>query len=403
MKLLKLISTLAILCAPQIATAQITNLYGTAVSVNDKVITNFEVLQRLQMLQAFGNRAATRESAINSLIEERLYVQAGEELNVLATEEQIQSGMSEFAARGELSAEQILQYLAQRGVAPESFRAFIDAGVTWRNVVRARFVNQARITDEDIDAALSFQNGAGQMEFLLSELIIAGGSQGAEDPTKLALRLSQSIKGQAAFASAVRRYSGSPSARLGGRLDWLPSSALPANIVAQLLTLRPGEVTGPITLGGNIALFQLRSSRKAKGAAAEPELLSYAMITLPNTDDARTAAAKARVVRSKLDTCLDARAASKAYGEGAFTEGGGSSQDIPANIAAALANLDPKESVTFKRSNGQTAVLMLCTRSQEVVEGERETIRDSLFNQKVASLGSGYLQELKGDAFIVRK
>jgi peptidyl-prolyl cis-trans isomerase SurA len=403
MKLLKLITALAVLSIPNVAMAQITNLYGTAVAVNDRVITNYEILQRLTMLQAFGNRSISREAAINSLIEERLYLQAGQELSVLASEEEIQAGMAEFAARGELSTDEIIQYLGSRGVAPETFKAFIEAGVTWRSVVRARFINQARITDDDVDAALSFQSGAGQMEFLLSEIIISGGSQGVEDSTKLALRLSQTIRSQAAFSSAARKYSGSPSSRNGGRLSWLPSGALPANIVAQLLTLQPGEVTGPISLAGNVALFQLRSSRKSKSAETTPDILSYTMIALPNSADAKTTKAKARVLRSKLDTCLDMRAASKAYGENAFLEGGGTSQDIPSNIALALANLDPKETTTFQRSNGQTAVLMLCTRNQDVPEGERETIRDSLFGQKIASLGSGYLQELKGDAFIVRK
>ncbi len=399
MKYIKVLTAITFLCVPAMATAQISNVYGTAIKVNDKVITHFEILQRTIMLQLFGAKGDLQDSARNTLIEERLYLQAGKELGVLPNEADVQAAMDEFASRGKLSTTQLLEVLNSRGVAPESYRAFVEAGLTWRRVVRARFVNQARITDDDIDAALSFQNGAGQLDFLLSEIILSDGQRGSESASKLALRLSRSIKGQAGFSSAARKYSGAPSAAKGGRLDWVPSSALPANIVAQLLTLQPGQVTGPITLSGNVALFQLRSSRKTKGAESKPDVMSYTTVSLPAESDSKRAAAKARVMRSSVDTCLDMRAAAQ-KSSATFGEGAGTAQEVPADIALALANLDPKETTIVTQANGQKMVVMLCTRNQELVEGEREIIRESLFGQKVANLGSGYLQELKGDAFI---
>ena len=402
MKYFKLLTATLILLAPLTATAQISNIYGTAITVNERVITHFEILQRAQMLQLFGAKGDLQANAKNTLIDERLYLQAGADLGVLPSESDIQAGMDEFSARGKLSTDQLIKVLESRGIARESYHAFIRAGLTWRRVVRARFASQTQVTDDDIDAALSFQNGAGQLDFLLSEIILSDGQRGSESADKLALRLSRSIKGHAGFASAARKYSGSPSSSRGGRIDWVPARALPANIVAQLLTLKPGQVTGPITLNGNIALFQLRSSRKSKGAVQEPDILSYVTTLLPLESDAKRAAAKARVMRSGVDTCLDMRAAAQ-KASAKFEEGAGTANDIPANIALALANLDPKETTTITQQNGQLSVVMLCTRTQELVDGERENIRETLFSQKVANLGAGYLQELKGDAFIVHK
>lgn len=402
MKYIKLITTVAFLFVPSMASAQISNVYGTAISVNDSIITHFEILQRAKMLQLFGATDDLKSNAQNTLIEERLYLQAGKELGVLPSESEIQEGMDEFSTRGTLSTSELIKVLESGGIARESYYAFIQAGLTWRKVVRARFANQTQVTNDDIDAALTFQNGAGQLDFLLSEIILSDGQRGSESAEKLALRLSRTIKGTAGFASAARSYSGSPSARKGGRLDWVPGRSLPTNIVAQLLILQPGQVTGPITLNGNIALFQLRSSRKSKGAVQEPEILSYVSVTLPLESDTKRAAANARVLRSGVDTCLDMRAAAQ-KASGAFSEGAGTAQEVPTNIALALANLDPKETTTITQSNGQLNVVMLCARNQELIEGERETIRESLFSRKVANLGSGYLQELKGDAIIVYK
>jgi peptidyl-prolyl cis-trans isomerase SurA len=402
MKYFKILTAITFLIVPVHASAQVSNLYGTAITVNDRVITNFEILQRTLMLQLFGAKGDLNANARNTLIEERLYLQAGTELGVLPNEADIQAGMDEFSARGKLTTDQLVKILESRGIARESYHAFIRAGLTWRHVVRARFASQTQVTDDDINAALSFQNGAGQLDFLLSEIILSDSQQGAESADKLALRLSRTIKGQAGFSSAARKYSGSPSSRQGGRIDWVPARALPANIVAQLLTLKPGQVTGPIALNGNIALFQLRSSRKSKGAEQAPDILSYATTVLPTESDPKRAAAKARVMRSGVDTCLDMRAAAQ-KASATFEEGAGTAQEIPSNIALALANLDPKETTTIQQSNGQISVVMLCTRTKELVEGERENIRESLFSQKVANLGAGYLQELKGDAFITYK
>jgi peptidyl-prolyl cis-trans isomerase SurA len=403
MKHIKILAAIAVFMAPLAPEAQSSNPYATAITVNDRVVTNFEILQRVLMLQLFGSRGDLNASARNTLVDERLYLQAATQLNAMPSEIDIENGMDEFAARGKLSTEQLIQILGSRGVARESFRAFVTAGLAWRNVVRARFARQTNITDDDINSALSFQNGPGQLDFLVSEIIMSDGGQSGESAQKIATRLSRSIKSSAAFAAAARKYSNSASARSGGRLSWVPSRALPANIVAQLLILRPGQVTGPISMNGNIALFQLRDTRKGNGGEVASETLSYSTVTLPTEKDAKTTAAKARVLRNSVDNCLDMRAAGQKISENSFDEGAGTVQEIPSNFAIALASLDDKETTTIAMPNGQTGVIMLCSRTQELIEGERETIRDSLFNQKIANLGAGYLQELKGDAFITYK
>lgn len=403
MKHIKILAALGMLLAPTVPLAQSSNPYATAITVNDRVVTNYEILQRVLMLQLFGSRGDLHANARNTLIDERLYLQAATQLNVMPKEEDIEAGMDEFSARGNLSTSQLIQILGSRGVQQESFRAFVTAGLAWRNVVRAKFARQTNISDDDINSALSFQSGPGQLDFLLSEIIMPGGGQGDESAQKIATRLSRSIKSSSAFASAARKYSSAPSARSGGRLSWVSSRSLPANIVAQLMVLRPGQVTGPISLNGNVALFQLRDTRKGKSEQVADEIISYTTVTLPTSGDAKTIAAKARVLRNSVDTCLDMRAAGHEIGENAFNEGAGTVQEIPSNIAVALASLDNQETASITMQNGQTGVIMLCSRTQELPEGERETIRDSLFNQKIANLGAGYLQELKGDAFITYK
>tara|TARA_R110002124_G_scaffold99650_5_gene245801 strand:+ start:439 stop:1659 length:1221 start_codon:yes stop_codon:yes gene_type:complete len=403
MKYIKFFVTIVVVLSPTTLLAQRANPYATAISVNDRVITNYEIMQRVLMLQVFGTQGDLDASARNALIDERIYLQAASKLNVMPSESDLAAGMDEFSARGKLSTDQLMEILSSQGVAPETFRAFVESGLAWRNVVRARFARQTNITDDDIDSALSFQNGPGQLDFLLSEIILSDGGKSGQDAQKTATKLSRTIKSSSAFSSAARQYSGAPSAPSGGRLDWVPSRSLPANIVAQLMILQRGQVTGPISLNGNVALFQLRDTRQSKNASTTSETISYATVALPTGLDSKTTAAKARVLRNSVDTCLDMRAAGQEIGTTAFAEGAGTVQEIPNNIALALASLDPKETANIAMQSGQTGVIMLCSRSSELAEGEREGIRESLFSQKIANLGAGYLQELKGDAFIEYK
>ena len=130
-------------------------LFDAVVQVNDDVVTNFELIQRARMLELFGATGNRRELALDQLINERIYLQAGRSQNIEPTEEDIFAGMEEFISRGNLNLDEFLSLLAQQGIDQESFRDFIAASVVWREVVRARFVRQVNISDEEVAIALN--------------------------------------------------------------------------------------------------------------------------------------------------------------------------------------------------------------------------------------------------------
>ena len=79
--------------------AQIQNPYAVAILVNDRVITNFEVTQRASLLQALGTRGNLEKVAHEQLIEDRLRLQAAAQAKLTLNNDEIASGVSEFAAR----------------------------------------------------------------------------------------------------------------------------------------------------------------------------------------------------------------------------------------------------------------------------------------------------------------
>ena len=111
----------------------------------------------------------------------------------------------------------------------------------------------------------------------------------------------------------------------------------------------------------------------------------------------------ARKLINSGDTCLDLQANTSKFAENSVTNQSLPAAEIPVRIGAEIAKLDPNEAGYYIGENGTINVVMLCNRAKDLPEGAREQIRNALFSQRVGSFGAGYLQELRGDAIIIKK
>ncbi|MEM7439178.1 MAG: peptidylprolyl isomerase [Pseudomonadota bacterium] len=377
------------------------NPFAVAIRVNDRVITNYEISQRILLLRAFGTTGDLQKIAEDQLIDERLRLQAATDAGIVASEEEIEEGVGEFAQRGGLNADQLYAYVRSRGADRESMQDFVRAGLLWRNLIQALFGPQSAVTETEIDTALSLQSGRDAQEILISEIRIPIQANNEAAAQELAERLSRELKSEGAFASAARRYSRAPSRGRSGRLDWLPVSNLPPELAGQIMALQPGEVTAPVPLGQTVGLFQLRGVRPAKNQGeVGPASLTYVTVNVPVSNRSEAEAIK---LINDVDTCLDLRAKSERFKVSpSFTDHVNEASSLPATLAVELANLDPNESSYYTNSAGGLTVVMLCSRLRDLPEGARENIRNALFQQRISGFGQGYLQELKGDAEIIR-
>ncbi|MEZ5913812.1 MAG: SurA N-terminal domain-containing protein [Paracoccaceae bacterium] len=189
--------------------------FSPRVYVNDRVVTQYEVDQRYAFLQLLRAPGDVEDLAIRGLIDDRLRVQAAEEMGLKVSEEQIAAGMAEFAGRANLETEQLIELIGQAGIAPETLRDFVASGMIWRDVARGRFGPRAIVSDAEVDRALSLTSEKGGMRVLLSEIILPD----TLDSIRLATELAGSITSQAALAAAAKEYSKSDSAAEGGRLN----------------------------------------------------------------------------------------------------------------------------------------------------------------------------------------
>ncbi len=371
------------------------DLFTPRLYVNDRVITNYEVEQRalfLRVLRAPGN---PEEEALKALTEDRLRQTEAERLGLKLTEEELTTGMTEFASRANLSVEQFVTELGKAGIAAETFRDFVAAGLLWRQAVRGRFLGQVPISENDIDRALEATARPRALQVLASELVIPA-PEGQEDAAMAqAQELSDTLSGEGAFASAARRFSAAPTAGAGGRLDWLPLANLPAAIGGKILALDAGEVSDPIAVPGAVVLFLLRDV--AMDTKAEPIAVSVEWAEFLVPDDT-TEIAK---IRAASDECNDLYGQANGLPEDRLTVTKAGLETVPGDVALELARLDPGETSVNLTRGGYRRMLMLCGREQVLEPAPtRDQVREQVINQKLEGMAEGYLEELRSAAII---
>ncbi|UWR71000.1 peptidylprolyl isomerase [Phaeobacter inhibens] len=388
----------AVMFGPAPTAAQ--GLFAPAVTVNDAVVTNYELQQRARFLTLLRDPGDPQKKAREDLILDRLKLDVLAQAGIEPTEEEIVEGMTELAGRANLSLQEFLNVLGQNGVAPETLRDFTRVGIAWREYVAARYLAQARPSEEEIDRAMGLA-GSGGVEVLLSELIMPINAQNAAQVEEIAQQVSR-ITTTGAFSQAAQQYSATATRQSGGRLPWMPLTNLPPQLQQVVLGLRPGEVTAPLPLDGAVALFQLRDLRETSGAAPSYAAIEYAAYYLPGGRTPEALAAGTKVANA-IDTCDDLYGVAKDQDPSVLDRETLAPAEIPQDIAIELAKLDPNEtSLALTRNNGQTLMLlMLCGRTAEVnAEASRESVGNALTQQRLGAFADSLLEQLKADARI---
>lgn len=396
------ISALLALGTSQTVAAQ--SPFATAIKVNDRSITNFEIEERIRFLGLLRAPGDHKKLAREQLVDDRLKLGAAQSVGISPSKEEVDAGMEEFAGRANLTREEFVTAINAAGVSEDAFRAFVLSGLAWRQLIQAKFGGRVTISEEDIDRSLASSGSGGGIRVLLSEIIMPAPPPQAAAVQERAARISQ-IKSIAAFGEQARRYSASPSKARSGRLDWLPITQLPAPLRPILLGLAPGDVTDPIPLQNAIALFQLRDIEETDAPTPKYAAIEYAAYYIAGGRTDATLAS-ARKIQSKVDRCDDLYGIAKGQDPSVLERGAKKPSEIPTDIALELAKLDPGEtSITLTRSAGQTLVLlMLCGRTPELEqEVDRAELSLGLQNQRLASFSNGYLEQLRADARIIEK
>lgn len=384
----------AILGTTPIVQAQ--SLFSTAIRVNDGAITNYELRQRESFLRLMNAPGNVKNLAKTQLIEDRLKLGAARLLGISISEDAVTTGIEEFAQRTNKSGPALIADLKRNSIAEQTLRDFVHAGLAWREVVRAKFGAQSRVSDDQVERTTNSGKGGTSIQVLLSELIMPLQPQFEEEVRAIADEVS-GYTSTARFSEAAREYSAVPTRENGGRLEWQRLDKLPPVLQPLIFALKPGEVTEPLELPNAIALFQLRAMAETPYSKPTPVSVDYATYSIPQ------GAEETGTIIASLLHCDDFYGFAKDNPTHSHRRLAADPKTLPANLRKTLSRLDTNEFETVQ-SGGYTTLTMLCGRSFAAEESQDlDALRNGLRNKKLETYAKGYLENLRQDARIIEK
>ena len=370
-------------------------LFDPVISVNRAAITAYELEQRERFLEILQRSSGMAQRARDSLIEDRLKMAAADRASIKLSATQVTKAMEDFAGNANLGLDQLLASLAQSGVDAQTYRDFIKVGVTWRELVRARFAARSAPSEAEIDRALASAGAQGGVKVLLTEIVLPAGSAAELNRARQTAERLGRITSTADFSEQARRLSVAQSRVNGGRLEWANLSDLPDGLRPIISGLRPGQITKPLEVTNAIVMFQLRDVAETTAQSPEVAAIEYARLSGP-AEAVQTAVQMA-------DTCDDFYRAVKADPSLSFKIHTESPDQISQALSLRLMGLDKDEFDAVPTSEGdQAEIVMLCARVYAALEDvSRGQVADNLRSARISSLADGFLAELRASADIV--
>jgi peptidyl-prolyl cis-trans isomerase SurA len=378
--------------------ARAQGLYSPELQVGDTVVTRYQIDQRASFLALLGAPGDTRALAREQLVNETLQLGAARDEGIEVTPDVIEQGITEFAARANLTADQFREITQRAGISPATVRDFFTAGVAWRETIRAKFGEEVRstVSPDQVRRALAQFGTEGGERVLISEVILPVDTPETVRASEARAAKIATIREEAEFAAAARRFSMASSSARGGELNWLAMESLPPEVQAVLRTMQPGQISRPVTLSNGVGVFLLRDREIVAPGTPETLAVDYALFLVPE------GRAEAERVAAEADVCDDFYGIAKGLPESRLVRETKPAAQLAPDIRAAIAGLDDGESTTALTRGGAATVLMLCERKAALESTvDADIVGNRLLNVRLGTKAAHYLAELRAKTDVV--
>lgn len=385
---------------------------GIIATVNDRIITGFDLRQRMLVLMAMTqvqpteeNIGAIQQQALNDLIDQHL--QAAE----LAKFEQLKIGdaeidqeIADMARQAGTTPASYINFLEQGGISIPAFREQMRTEIGWRELVGGRFRDRARVGKSQVEQTMrQMTESATKPQYLIGEIYLeAARVGGMQEAMNGARQLVQQMIQGAPFMAVARQFSAAPSAARGGDAGWVVQGTVQPALQSVMDTLEPGQLSNPIPVDGGVYILYMRDKRS--GASTSMVKIKQVMVELPeNADEAQVAAATQRLeaLRGQL-TCdnILTRARSEPGLLGADL-GESDVADLLPQFQQVARSAEVGSVSTAVRTPLGVHLLAVCDRRLGGPDApSAQQVEARLQNQNYAMLGRRYLRDLRADALI---
>jgi len=414
------------------AQASLHSADGVAAIVNDSLISDYDLRQRVALfLATSGVRPGEdamkeiRDQVLKQLETERMELLEAQKNNTTVSASEVDKQIDGIIGDNHLSMDQLKGLLSHAGVQMATLRAQIAAQIAWAKTVQDQFGDRVNVSKDEVDAQLGrMAQGANKPHFLVSEIFLSVDTPEQDAKVlKDAQELETQLQQGAPFPSVARQFSQNPTAAQGGDIGVVQQGQLSQALDDALMKMRPGEVSPPIRSAGGYYILALRERQEAMGtklpdpatqqSTTPAGTLPLARVLLPIGPKPpqallENAIKAAGVVRQRITTCASAAEIVKQmHGAQFFDLGVMRISELSEAMQTEIKNAGPGETTQPFQSAAGIELIVRCDKAPPRVSvfqmPSRDEVENQLFEEKMSVFSRQYLRDLRRDADIESK
>jgi peptidyl-prolyl cis-trans isomerase SurA len=405
-------ASLTSVAAPAPAPAMRPLQEGVVATVNDDLISTYDLRQQMLLLIATSGIKVTEENlpqiqqeALRSLIDEHLQLQEIKKLSKLTiSDAEIDDEIGQMASQNRMTKDQLLATLKSAGVEASTLRQQEKAQIGFEMIVGGRFGDKAKVSSSEVQQTLTrLSAAAAKPQYLVGEIYLDANQAGGMDQAMNgATQLEEQILKGAPFQGVARQFSNAPTAVQGGDAGWLISGEMAPEIQDALEHMQAGQMSKPIQVKDGVWVVYLREVRAGGGNTMIN--LKEALVRLPAdapADQVTAATSKLAALKPQITCDNIEKVTAKSDGVIAGDLGEQNLNDLAEEFKASANSLQDGQVSDPIRSRAGMLVIAMC--GKHVVNTElpsSEQVEARLRNQQLSMLARRFMRDLRNQATI---
>lgn len=384
--------------------------------VNGTIITETDVDQRLALVLASSQgkipeeeKERLRAQVLSNLIDETLEIQEAAANKITIDKAEIDQSYARAAQQFKRTPAQFSEMIRQMGSSDASLKRQIQGEMAWRRLLSREVEPFVSVSDEEVNQVIARMKAAkGAPEYHVSEIFLSSTPATDAQVQANAQRILQQMRQGASFAAYARQYSEASTAAVGGDLGWVRAEQLPEQLAQPLQEMQPGQVGGPIAVGGGYSIIALVDKRQVLTTDPRDALVTLKQITItfPANISKEQAQPKVTAFTEDLKTlkgCGQVADFAAKWHADVVDSDQLKIRDLPTPLQPILADMRVGEATPpFGGSEGGIHSLVLCGRDDpaDKTVPSFEEVSSQMSDERVNLRARRYLRDIRRDAVI---